>query len=192
MENMTGYKAYEIVLNCDPYRAEVQAASLWQGPVFLMFKDGANKVVSMVNIRDVISVKTVQPKPKSIADALKRPPSAPIVKETISKDNIPGSSLPTRVYWEQTPDMAFDTPYKPDPTVSYFSFSAALLALKTGRRVSRRGWNGKDQWLKLQRPDMNSKMTKPYIYIRTVQGDLVPWLASQTDLLAEDWFVAGV
>ena len=30
-------------------------------------------------------------------------------------------------------------------------------------------------------------MTLPYLYMRTVQGDLVPWLASQTDLLAEDW-----
>ncbi len=30
-------------------------------------------------------------------------------------------------------------------------------------------------------------MTLPYYYIRTVQGDLVPWLASQTDMLAQDW-----
>jgi hypothetical protein len=42
-------------------------------------------------------------------------------------------------------------------------------------------------WLKLQRPDSNSKMTLPYIYMSTVTGDKVPWLASQTDLLAEDW-----
>jgi len=32
-------------------------------------------------------------------------------------------------------------------------------------------------------------MTLPYIYMRTVQGDFVPWLASQTDLLAEDWYI---
>jgi hypothetical protein len=32
-------------------------------------------------------------------------------------------------------------------------------------------------------------MTLPYIFMKTVQGDLVPWLASQTDLLAEDWSV---
>jgi hypothetical protein len=30
-------------------------------------------------------------------------------------------------------------------------------------------------------------MTLPFIFISTVQGDLVPWLASQTDLLADDW-----
>ena len=67
------------------------------------------------------------------------------------------------------------------------SFSDALIFLKDDERVARTGWNGKGMWLQLQRPDANSKMTLPYIYIRTVQGDLVPWLASQTDLLAEDW-----
>ena len=59
--------------------------------------------------------------------------------------------------------------------------------LRAGGRVTRSGWNGPDQYLKLQFPDDNSKMTLPYIYIRTVQGDLVPWLASQTDILAQDW-----
>jgi hypothetical protein len=32
-------------------------------------------------------------------------------------------------------------------------------------------------------------MTLPYIYMKTVQGDFVPWLASQTDMLATDWYV---
>lgn len=68
-----------------------------------------------------------------------------------------------------------------------WDFSVALKELNTGGRLTRQGWNGKSQWLEMQRPDAGSKMTLPYIYIRTVQGDLVPWLASQTDLLAEDW-----
>jgi hypothetical protein len=42
-------------------------------------------------------------------------------------------------------------------------------------------------WVKLQVPDEHSKMTLPYIYMSTVTGDLVPWLASQTDMLARDW-----
>ena len=71
-------------------------------------------------------------------------------------------------------------------------FGDALKRLKAGDHVAREGWNGPGQWLKLQRPDANSKMTLPYIYISTVQADLVPWLASQTDLLAEDWRVALV
>ena len=66
-------------------------------------------------------------------------------------------------------------------------FGDALAELKDGNRVTRTGWNGKGMWLELQRPDAHSKMTLPYIYMRTVQGDLVPWLASQTDLLAMDW-----
>jgi hypothetical protein len=46
-------------------------------------------------------------------------------------------------------------------------------------------------FLELQVPDANSKMTLPYIYMSTVTGDLVPWLASQTDVLADDWHQTG-
>jgi hypothetical protein len=67
------------------------------------------------------------------------------------------------------------------------TFGQAITQLKRCKRVAREGWNGRGQWLKLQTPDSGSKMTLPYIYIHTVQGDLVPWLASQTDILAEDW-----
>lgn len=67
------------------------------------------------------------------------------------------------------------------------NFGQALEHLKAGGKVARVGWNGKGMWLALQRPDEHSKMTLPYIYMSTVTGDLVPWLASQTDLLAEDW-----
>lgn len=75
------------------------------------------------------------------------------------------------------------------------SFSMALEVLKLGRKVARRGWNGKGLWLELQRPDANSKMTLPYIFMSypddapNTPGARVPWLASQTDLLAEDWVV---
>lgn len=65
----------------------------------------------------------------------------------------------------------------------------AMDQLHTGQRVSRSNWNGPGQYLELQVPDENSKMTLPYIYIHTVQGDLVPWLASQTDIQAVDWHV---
>jgi hypothetical protein len=67
------------------------------------------------------------------------------------------------------------------------NFGAAIEALKDGRRVSRAGWNGKGMWLALQVPDAHSKMGLPYIYMSTVTGQLVPWLANQTDVLAEDW-----
>ena len=76
--------------------------------------------------------------------------------------------------------------------VTNFNFGWALDQLRAGRKVSRDNWNGPSQHLELQMPDENSKMTLPYIYIRTVQGDLVPWLASQTDMLASDWYMAPV
>lgn len=66
----------------------------------------------------------------------------------------------------------------------------AIKQMHDGARVSRSGWNGKGMWLGLQVPDQHSKMTLPYIYMSTVTGDLVPWLASQTDILATDWNIA--
>ena len=76
------------------------------------------------------------------------------------------------------------------------SFGDALVQLKKGERVARNGWNGKNMWLQMQTPDAHSKMTLPYIYIEYPNGhpayqtgSRVPWLASQTDMLAEDWFV---
>ena len=65
----------------------------------------------------------------------------------------------------------------------------AVRALKDGKKVTRIGWNGPGMWLALQRPDERSKMSLPYVYMSTVTGALVPWLASQTDLLAEDYQV---
>jgi hypothetical protein len=66
----------------------------------------------------------------------------------------------------------------------------AVKELQDGERVARSGWNGKGMWLELQKPDEHSKMTLPYVYMKTAQGDLVPWLCSQTDLLATDWDIA--
>ncbi len=67
------------------------------------------------------------------------------------------------------------------------NFSKALEALKQGVRMRRAGWNDRGQSIGLQRPDPFSANTLPYLFIITVQGDRGLWLASQTDLLAEDW-----
>lgn len=69
-----------------------------------------------------------------------------------------------------------------------FNFGEALDRLREGKKVSRVGWNGKGMWLALQVPDEHSKMSNPYIYIVSRSG-LVPWVASQTDVLAYDWLV---
>lgn len=71
------------------------------------------------------------------------------------------------------------------------SFSIALEMLKHGERVTRAAWSTdcgpNTMWLQLQRPDQNSKMTKPYIFLTTQFGTVVPWVATQGDLISEDW-----
>lgn len=75
------------------------------------------------------------------------------------------------------------------------NFGQALESLKQGNKVARSGWNGVGLWLELQQPDSFSKMTLPYIFInypenaKTTPGARVPWLASQTDMLADDWTI---
>jgi len=61
--------------------------------------------------------------------------------------------------------------------------------MNLGRRVARKGWNGKGMWIAKQTPDANSMMSLPYAYMFTADQKLVPWLCSQTDLFAEDWEV---
>ena len=82
--------------------------------------------------------------------------------------------------------------------MEFTDFGWALNQLRDGRRVHRAGWNGKGIFIELQRPYENSKMTNPYIFIDTtgLQTDnpdapknRVPWLASQTDMLAVDWCI---
>ena len=68
-----------------------------------------------------------------------------------------------------------------------FSFSNALHLLKKWRILTRTGWNWKNQYVALQERTDKSKMTQDYLYIKTAQNELVPWLPSQGDLLAEDW-----
>lgn len=85
------------------------------------------------------------------------------------------------------------------------NFGAALELLKAGARVAREGWNGRGMYVVHQKgyPDgipINSNTAqatglpegtvcnfRPYLMMRTVDGEFVPWVASQSDLLAEDW-----
>ena len=77
-------------------------------------------------------------------------------------------------------------------------FGTALMLMKTGEKMCREGWNGKNIFIALKEPEPGSDMTYPYIYIDTTgletdnpkaPKDRVPWLASQTDMLAEDWCI---
>lgn len=81
-------------------------------------------------------------------------------------------------------------------------FSDALRIVKTGGRVSRSGWNGKNMFIflvpgstfQVNREPLMSILGEGatvnyhgHVDMRTADGMIVPWLASQTDLLAEDW-----
>lgn len=82
------------------------------------------------------------------------------------------------------------------------NFSAALEEIKDGKRVRRRGWNGKGMFIFLvngsnfvvnREPLLSilgegTEVTyRPHIDMRDAEGKIVPWLASQTDILADDW-----
>ena len=85
-----------------------------------------------------------------------------------------------------------------------FSFGHAIASLKLGHRVARAGWNGKGMFLYYV-PENKYPASRnehgtmvgvfeddmvpygAYIAMKTAQNNVVPWLASQTDVLAEDW-----
>jgi len=93
-------------------------------------------------------------------------------------------------------------------------FGDAIRALKDGKRVAREGWNGKGMWLSLSGPlgprdiafanfwstnnieyarvNGGSAKVLPCITMKTATGEiLMGWLASQTDMLSEDWDIVG-
>mgnify|MGYP003633889142 CR=1 FL=1 len=69
-------------------------------------------------------------------------------------------------------------------------FSEALLKIKSGERLKREGWNGKNQYIFLYDIGKQDPFWSSYIVIMNEQAVKVPWLASQGDLLAEDWVIA--
>lgn len=79
--------------------------------------------------------------------------------------------------------------------IATFNFGEAIKYLKRGHRVARKGWNGKSMWIWLCVPEKSYTLEidgkpydrLPYIYMKTADNKLVPWLASQTDMLADDW-----
>jgi len=73
------------------------------------------------------------------------------------------------------------------------NFGAAIEAIKNRSRVARVGWNGKNMWIVLihaGNASFNGLDMQDCIGMRTATGDMQPgWLASQADMLAEDWAV---
>jgi hypothetical protein len=85
------------------------------------------------------------------------------------------------------------------------NFSEALSMVKSGSHIERAGWNGKGMFVFYQKaypegisanantsqalgvPEGTTLKFLPYLMMRTADGSFVPWLASQTDILADDW-----
>lgn len=78
------------------------------------------------------------------------------------------------------------------------TFGQAIEALKNGKSVARKGWNGKGMFLLYVPSEKWGIIDKiglgipkgnllSWIGIKTANNKFVPWLASQTDMLAEDW-----
>ncbi len=110
-------------------------------------------------------------------------------------------------YISWSPKEQFEKAYRP---TTGLTFGLAIEALKAGKRVARAGWNGKGMWLSLSGPGVryvpaasfwsrhNAEFAAsnpdgtapvlPSITMKTANGEiLMGWLASQTDMLAEDW-----
>lgn len=94
----------------------------------------------------------------------------------------------------------------------YFSFSKALELLKQGDKITRKGWNGADQWLSISCPETKdvaagnfwsphnaefarqnggSAKVAPCITLKNAQGMIIMgWIPSAGDLFASDWMIA--
>ena len=104
-------------------------------------------------------------------------------------------------YESWSPKEAFEEAYR---ACNAMSFGLAIEALKKGYKVARRGWNGKGMFLyyvpaaayPAQRNALGTMVGVfpddmvpycAYIAMKTAQDNVVPWLASQTDMLSDDW-----
>lgn len=103
-------------------------------------------------------------------------------------------------YISWSPKDVFERAYK--PVTAVFDFGEAVRRLKAGKLVAREGWNGKGMFLLLVPgstfnvsrapmlgifPEGTEIKYLPHIDMRTATGEIVPWLASQSDVLCEDW-----
>lgn len=101
-------------------------------------------------------------------------------------------------YVSFSPKSVFEEAYRPTDDMS---FGLAIEAAKKGHKIARRGWNGKNQYIELAHsisyvsPDLrvincnhDSIGNKAFAFVGT-SGVQMGWLASQADMLADDWYI---
>ena len=104
-------------------------------------------------------------------------------------------------YVSWSPKGVFEEAYRPTEGMS---FGLAIEAAKRGERIARKGWNGKGMYVFLADDvefntdadisefygSADGVYVAPMLVLRTAQGNLQPgWLATQSDMLAEDWHI---
>ena len=107
-------------------------------------------------------------------------------------------------YESWSPLDAFKAAYRPTDGMN---FGLALEATKMGKKIARRGWNGKGMWV-IYRTGCRERITcnkntadavgipegtlfkvRPYLQMKCVDDSFQMWLASQSDILADDWYI---
>jgi Protein of unknown function (DUF2829) len=109
-------------------------------------------------------------------------------------------------YESWSPKDVFDKAYR---QMGLLTFGLAIEALRKGLKVARSGWNGKGMWIVYLKgyPDgiaINKNTAeatgqaegtvcafRPYLLLKSANGEFVPWAASQSDVLAEDWEIVA-
>lgn len=100
-------------------------------------------------------------------------------------------------YESWSPKKQFEEAYRDCKGIT---FGIAVELLKKGFKVAREGWNGKGMFLLYVPSEKWGIIDKiglgipkgnllPWIGMKTADNKFVPWLASQTDILAEDWII---
>lgn len=87
-------------------------------------------------------------------------------------------------YTSWSPKEIFEASYQENGSLN---FGHTLHYLKLGKKVRLPYWSY-DVFLLMQTPDEHSKMTSPYIYVTSRFG-LVPWVATQIEMLSENWCI---
>ena len=107
-------------------------------------------------------------------------------------------------YESWSPKDVFEGAYR---RTDCMNFGLAIEAAKKGAKITRRGWNGKGMWVVYRTgypegiscnkntaeavgiPEGTLFRVRPYLQMKCVDGSFQMWLASQSDILAEDWTI---
>lgn len=104
-----------------------------------------------------------------------------------------------RGYISWSPKAVFEASY--NSYTEGCTFGQAIELLKAGHRMARKGWNGKGMYIEyvdaqdwnsssLERPGFADELKpRPWLGIKTVDDQFMPWIPSQSDVLAEDWVI---